>query len=344
MTHPPAVSVIIPLYNDAGSILITLKALAKQENAPEFEVIVIDDGSRDGGAAQVRAHSTPYAMQIVNQPNGGPSTARNHGARLAVAPLILFLDADCTPPPNWVADMSAAMGPDTGFQAVMGTITAAHDGPIPRIVQAEVEERYHLMRQATNGVDFIAAPSCGFHADVFRALGGFDETLRQAEDVEIAYRTTAAGHRIAFVDTAPVAHAHQTGWWEFIRVKHRRAMGRMRVFALYPEKQRHDSWTPMSLKLQFGFTAAAMLCLLFWFILNGPLWPTLLSLALALFAGRDTIRDLGTKLADLNGPVMAHLMGAGFVLARALAILAAVARVKLRQQITRFANRKRVQP
>lgn len=326
----PTISVVIPLFNDASSILRTLTALKSQVDAPPFEVIVIDDGSRDGGPAAVRGFDAPYPLHLVTQANAGPSAARNHGAQLAQGGRILFLDADCTPPPRWVAAMTDAMADGTGYTAVMGTITAALDGPVPRIVQAEVEERYARMRLATDGVDFIAAPSCGFHADVFRALGGFDETLRQAEDVDIAYRTTAAGHRIAFVDTVPVAHEHQTGWWEFIRVKHVRAMGRMEVFARHPEKQRHDSWTPMALKLQFAFTSAAVLALALWIIFHGAFWPVVLSLALALFFGRDTIRDLGEKLADLTGPVQAHLIGAGFVMARALAILAAVARVKLR--------------
>ncbi|MCT4558960.1 MAG: glycosyltransferase family 2 protein [Pelagimonas sp.] len=322
------ISVVIPLYNDAGSIGAVLEGLARQAGAPAFEVIVVDDGSRDDGPEIARA----MGARVETQVNSGPAAARNRGAELARGQIVLFLDADCTPPTDWVRALSAPIR-DGGFEASVGTICAANDGPIPRIVQAEVEGRYEGMRQATDGVDFIAAPACGFRRDVFEAIGGFDTALRQAEDVEIAYRTRARGHRIAFVDTVPVAHEHQTGLGEFLAVKHRRAVGRMEVFALFPDKMKSDSWTPMALKLQFGFMGLAVLSLVIWPWAGAMGVGLTLGLLLACACtGLPEILRMARDLRPVSGAVRALFYGVGFVLGRAFMILIAVARVKLRQR------------
>lgn len=327
------VSVVIPLYNDAATIGAVLDGLAAQTGAPSFEVIVVDDGSTDGGGGLAEARA-----RVIRQPNAGPAAARNHGAGDAAGGIVLFLDADCVAPANWVADMAHAL--DTArFDAVMGTIGMANDGVVPRLVQSEINDRYRGMAAATGGVDFIAAPACGFRRDVFLALGGFDERLRHAEDVEIAYRVTAAGHRIAFVDTAPAAHAHQTTWGQFIRTKFRRAVGRFTVFRLFPDKRRHDAWTPMPLKLQFAATALAVPVALL-----GLVWqPWLLAAAAALVGaavllGWPLVRATGKQLSGLTGPLGGLAIGAFYVVLRSLIILAALAAMKLTPGATRPAR------
>ena len=133
----------------------------------------------------------------------------------------------------------------------MGTIRPQNAGVVPVFVQLEVEGRYARMRASPHSVDFIAAPNCGIRRSVFLAVGGFDEGLRQAEDVELAYRLRAGGHRIRFVDGAPAAHLHQSTWPSFLAAKLRRAVGRAEVLARYPDKAVSDRWTPPALKAQF---------------------------------------------------------------------------------------------
>lgn len=319
----PTTSIVIPLYNDAASIGKVLDALEGQVDAPPFEVIVVDDGSTDQGPDLVQARAT-----LIRQTNAGPAAARNRGARQARGEYLLFLDADCTPSPHWVGRMTQAVR-GTRFDGVMGTLTAANDGVVPRLVQLEVEDRYRSMARATNGVDFIAAPSCGFRREVFLGLGGFNESLRQAEDVEMGYRFTEAGHRIAFVADAPVAHEHQTTWGEFIRTKYRRAVGRLRVFALFPQKRRHDSWTPLSLKLQFAAIALAVGALaaglVYW-----PLALVALGLILAaILLGWPLVLATARRQASLIGFPKGLGVGAAFVVIRSLVILVAMLRAKL---------------
>ena len=319
----PTTTVVIPLYNDAASIGKVLDALEIQTGAPPFEVIVVDDGSTDLGPELVQKRAT-----LIRQANAGPAAARNTGAGQAKGDYLLFLDADCTPSAHWVERLTSAML-DTGYDGVMGTLTAANDGVVPRLVQLEVEDRYRSMARAKDGVDFIAAPSCGFNRRVFLALGGFNQSLRQAEDVEMGYRFTEAGHRIAFVADAPVAHEHQTTWGEFIRTKYRRAVGRLRVFALFPQKRRHDSWTPLSLKLQFAAIALAVGALTLGFVF----WPGVLVgfglIMMAILLGWPLVIATARRQASLIGFPRGLGVGAAFVVIRSLVILVAMLRAKL---------------
>lgn len=321
----PIATVVLPLYNDAASLPAVLTALEMQDTDAAFEVVVVDDGSQDDGPALAQA----AGVTVLRQQNAGPAAARNTGAARARGEFILFLDADCVPPAGWVSAMLAPMQ-SGAFQAVMGTIRPANDGPIPRLVQSELEGRYRRMRQATDGVDFIAAPSCGVKREVFQSIGGFDESLRQAEDVELAYRLRAENSRIAFVESAPVAHHHQTGFAEFIGVKFRRAVGRMEVFGKFPSKQTSDSWTPVSLKAQFACAALVGLGVLLFLPAPAVGWFVALVGGVGLLGfGASDMRAAARAIGESASPLRRALISGGFVVARAFVILAAVLKVKL---------------
>ncbi len=88
----PLVSVIVPLYNKASYVLRTLESVAAQ-TVTDFEVIVVDDGSSDGGEALV-TNFPDSRFTLLRQKNAGPGAARNRGLREASAPYVAFIDAD----------------------------------------------------------------------------------------------------------------------------------------------------------------------------------------------------------------------------------------------------------
>ena len=102
MQSAPSVSVIIPARDAAPTINRTLEALAAQELDEPFEVIVIDDGSRDETPALVRRFE-PFVTLIRSEHGEGPGTARNRGVSVARAPVLAFTDADCFPTSRWLA-------------------------------------------------------------------------------------------------------------------------------------------------------------------------------------------------------------------------------------------------
>lgn len=91
--NAPLFSVVIPLYNKADTILRTLKSVVNQAFR-DYEIVVVDDGSKDGGAMLVESFSGGKNIRLVRQQNAGVSAARNRGVRESIGKYVAFLDAD----------------------------------------------------------------------------------------------------------------------------------------------------------------------------------------------------------------------------------------------------------
>jgi glycosyltransferase involved in cell wall biosynthesis len=106
---PPPVTAVIPLYNKAGYIERTLSSIQAQ-TYPHWQVIVVDDGSTDGGPDRVQGCAAADGrIQLIQQPNAGPGAARNRGLVAGITPLVAFLDADDEWMPTFLAKAVKAL-------------------------------------------------------------------------------------------------------------------------------------------------------------------------------------------------------------------------------------------
>lgn len=88
----PAVSIVVPLYNKAAYVAETIRSVLAQTYA-DWEMLIVDNGSTDGGADLARAFDDPR-LRVVVSPRRGPGAARNYGVGLAQGEWVQFLDAD----------------------------------------------------------------------------------------------------------------------------------------------------------------------------------------------------------------------------------------------------------
>jgi len=279
-------AVIVPVYNGRETILNCLAALARQTlPLHQFQVIIVDDGSTDGTVEAVTAWINERSLpnwHVISQKNAGPATARNHGASVAVAPILLFTDADCTPSNDWVESMIQPFLNSDPPAAVMGCYLSQQTEPAARFAQYEFEERYALMARRRH-IDLVATYAAAYAQEIFWRFGGFDTSFPKAnnEDVEFSYRLSRDGLRMIFLSGATVTHPHTSTWSRYFKTKWERAYWRTQVYRHYPEKAVADSYTPQTLKVQMLFGLPALLGLAVAGITGSWYWllPTLLFFA-----------------------------------------------------------------
>ncbi len=184
------VSVVVPTYQEAAGIEAFLRQFDRQTlPRSEFEIIVVDGGSRDR-TAELAAKA---ADRVVLQTSPGIGGARNDGVRIARAELVATTDADCRVPPDWLErivrdfqdrDVVAVCGPDGPFDG----------GLKARFIYFFIRGIIRLAALA--GIYGTGGTNSAFRKDAFLAVGGF-RSLPHSDDIDIGVRIRARG-RIVF--------------------------------------------------------------------------------------------------------------------------------------------------
>lgn len=249
------ISVMVPAYNSKKTIGECISALLEQSQKPG-EIIVVDDGSRDGTKDAVKSFK---GVLLLEQEHKGPAAARNLGAKKAKGDILLFTDADCVPANTWVAEMAKPFE-NREISGVQGRYKTDQKSLIAKFVQLEIEDRYDRMRKREY-VDFIGSYSAGYRKSIFLEFGGFDDSFSMAsgEDPDISFKISKAGHKMVFSDNAVVYHNHVDSLSAYLKQKFWRAYWRILLYRKHPDKMAGESYTPQTLKFQILMLAAAFL-------------------------------------------------------------------------------------
>ena len=247
-------SVIIPAYNAEKTIQACLAALQRQSVKP-IEVIVVDDGSKDG---TIRVAKSFKEVRVLEQQHAGPAKARNWGSSVSKGDILVFTDSDCVAERNWLEEM---LKPFENSQVigVQGAYKTKQQSAVARFVQLEIEERYERMKRSKQ-LDWIGSYAAAYRKKQFLELGGFDESFptSSGEDPALSYSMAEKG-TLAFNPKAVVYHQHPETIAKYFRVKFYRAYWRTLLYKRFPKKMAADSFTPQWLKAQIGIVYGMVL-------------------------------------------------------------------------------------
>ncbi len=202
----PLVSVIVPAYNVSEWISQALGSVHAQ-TMDDLEVIVVDDGSTDGPALDTALAPFRDRLTLIRQPNQGVAAARNAAARVAKGKWLAFLDGDDTWAPRFLeAQLDLAVRHSWGMiwsnGRVIGDLARAGQLMLPATVHPDPVTLRGLICQEF----FVITSATVVSAEVFRAAGGFNESLRRAQDFELWARLLHAGIRAGYNPTPLVQY------------------------------------------------------------------------------------------------------------------------------------------
>lgn len=203
----PKISVIIPAYNQAEYVAEAVHSVLNQ-TCPDFELIVVNDGSTDQ-TAQVLAAIQDSRMRVVWQPNAGLSAARNTGVRQSTGPLLTFLDSDDYFYPDKLDVLSRYLDNHPEIGLVSGGVMIINQQGVPLKLQIERPAALDLPYFLTHNP--FSACAIMLRRSWIDKVGMFDETLRACEDWELWHRMLNAGCQFGSVEHAVVTYRAHTG-------------------------------------------------------------------------------------------------------------------------------------
>ena len=198
----PRVSVVVCAYNAERTMEPCLASLEKL-NYPNYEVIVVNDGSRDRTLAI--SEGFPYC-RIISQENKGLSVARNVGAEAATGEIVAYTDSDCVADPDWLNYLVGTMEAK-GLAACGGpNFSPTETSLVPEAVAVSPGAPCHVLLD-DEIAEHIAGCNMAFRRDVLLKIGGFDPIYHAAgDDVDFCWRLQDAGYAIGYSPAGFVWH------------------------------------------------------------------------------------------------------------------------------------------
>ena len=205
---PELVSVVIPVYNATDTLGVQLDALRQQDYAGAVEIVLADNGSTDGLREWLDGwQDARVPVRIVDASDRrGVSHARNVGCRAAAGDLIAICDADDIVSLSWISSLVAVA-------RYAGVVGGSLDGVRLNTAQVRAGRMVHDPHRLTVKLDFLPyAPggNLAVWSEVVQQIGGWDEEMLGADDVDFSWRAQFAGYSVAPSADAVIHYRYRT--------------------------------------------------------------------------------------------------------------------------------------
>jgi GT2 family glycosyltransferase len=231
----PFFSIIVPTFNRPLLLTHCLQSLERLVYPRDrFEVIVVDDGSKNRAETVVFPFSNRLNITLITQTHGGPAAARNNGAAHAKGELLAFTDDDCTPAAEWLKALAVRFN-ETPDNMIGGrTLNPFLHNPFSTASDLLIRYLYIYYNANPDQAHFFTSNNLTLSKDSFHRIGGFDMAFPRAgaEDREFCERWLRRGFRMTYAPEALIYHAHRLTLHTFCRQQFNYGRGAFRFHQL----------------------------------------------------------------------------------------------------------------
>lgn len=261
----PMVSVVVPAFNEGLVIQPALKALMELDY-PNYEIIVVDDGSTDDTyekAIAIARISTQVGIRVITKRNAGKAEALNTGMTLARGEFVLNMDGDTKLSPNTLR-VCVRHFDNPAIGAVAGNVKVINRENIWTNIQSlEYVEGLAMARKAQSfirSVNIIPGPIGMFRKSVLQQVGGYDHDTF-AEDCDLTLKLLMRGWHIAYEPTAIAWVETPSRLLDLIKQRYRWTRGILQA----TKKHSKALWNPRQSGVNFY--------ILWYMLFEGIMWP-----------------------------------------------------------------------
>jgi glycosyltransferase involved in cell wall biosynthesis len=216
LSYYPKVSVVVASYNGARTLKACLDSLMRL-NYPDYEVILVDDGSTDG-TQEIATHYKD--LHYIRQTNHGLSVARNTGIAAATGGIVAFTDSDCRADEDWIYYLVGDLI-NSRFAGIGGhNFLPPEDSPVAAAVLVSPGGPAHVMLN-DRVAEHIPGCNMAFYKWALQEIGGFDPIFTKAgDDVDACWRLQQRGYRIGFNPAGFVWHYRRSTIKAYLKQQH----------------------------------------------------------------------------------------------------------------------------
>ncbi len=237
----PRISVVVCIYNGDETIHECCEGLLKLDY-PNFEVIIVDDGSTDTTSAV----ASEYGFRLIRTENGGLSAARNVGLQAATGEIIAYTDVDAYPDPHWLTYLAATLMKTKHVGVGGPNLAPPDDGPIADCVDNAPGNPIHVLL-TDQEAEHIPGCNMAFRKACLQAIGGFDPRFRVAgDDVDVCWRLQQNGWSLGYSPAAVVWHHRRNSLRAYFKQQEGYGKAEALLARKWPEKYNapgHVSWS-----------------------------------------------------------------------------------------------------
>lgn len=237
----PAISVVIPAWNEEKVVQKTIHALTKQETKIPFEVIFVDNNCTDNTVKMVETFEKELReLKIISEKNQGIGAAREAGFRNSEADIIVSTDADTIVPPEWISKILAEFWGDSNLDALVGTYIFETKSDIFNFFSKRIMVLVDYFHRLVAGSFAFRGLNFAIKKSAWKKAGGFNPKISALEDVDLSLRVGKFG-KIKYLPNFTVMTTYRRFEGRFLPQLMKRA--RAYIYrVMLKNSERHTDW------------------------------------------------------------------------------------------------------